>query len=149
MLNKRAERRARELEEVQRERAVEKRRFEKARRRNGKSELALELELLSLSDIDAARRRQQLAKEGIQVHVHEEWQQKWEQQQAAFADAHHTPSFANMVLKGYSASGPALGASPPLRCRSPDAGPACPSPDFGSGRSPQFGTMCGSTRPPT
>ena len=43
---------------------------------------------------------------------------------AAFADAHHTPSFANMVLKGYSASGPALGASPPLRCRSPDAGPA-------------------------
>ncbi|KAL1499799.1 hypothetical protein AB1Y20_012484 [Prymnesium parvum] len=133
-LDKRAERRARAREEEARAEAAERRRREKERQRYGKSELARELERLNLAAGHVAHR---LAEEAPSIEVHEEWQRKWEQQQTAFADSFQTPSFAAMVEKGYSASGPALGSSPALKPRaSPESAPSRASPDGGAARSP-------------
>ena len=122
-LARRAERRSQRIKQEARAEAAQ---LEKEReaRRHGRSALALELEMISLDEVEAARRRQQLAAEAIQVQVGSEWEAQWQQQQQSIA-ARKVPSFAQMALKGFAATGPALSSSPEV---GPSCSPLTPSP---------------------
>ena len=116
-LAKRAERRQKKLEEEKREEKAQREK-EKEARRHGRSALAFELEMISLDEAEAARRRQQLATDAPAIEVAPEWQEQWQQQQQSQA-SRQLPSFATMALKGFAATRPALSSS-----LSPELGPS-------------------------
>ena len=132
-LARRAERRQKKADEERATELAARREREKDARRHGRSALAFELEMMSLDDVAKARRRQELMSQAAlpAVEVAPEWEEQWRQQQEAAA-ARQQVSFATMALKGFGATGPALGAasSPELGPvpRSPSSGPVALSP---------------------
>lgn len=134
-LSRRAERRAKKAEDERASEAAAKREREKDARRHGKSTLAYELEMMSLDDVDKARRRQELISQAAlpAIEVGTEWEERWKQEQQDAA-ARRQVSFATMALRGFGATGPALGAA----ASSPEHGPLSRSPSHGPvSRSPR------------
>jgi len=128
-LKRRADRRLRTKEEELRQKDEEERR-ESERRKHGKSALAEELETMSLSAREAARRRQQSQYAAPEIHLAPEWQLQWEQQQQQ-QQQQETPSFASIAQFGFGASGPSLqlaSSSPPLASSRSTLSPPCASP---------------------
>ena len=130
-LTRRVERRRAKLAEERAAEAAAQRDREERARKHGRSALAFELEMMSLDEVDAARRRQELMSTAMlpDVEVAPEWHEQWSQQQAAAA-ARQQVSFATMALRGFAATGPTLAAS-----ASPEHGPSSPS--YGPSRSPR------------
>ena len=104
-----------------------------------------------MHQIEALRRRQQLAREAIEISITSEWEAQWQAQQE---ERSQVPSFARMVHEGFGASGPTLaqaaspGASPgasPLHGPSPwpVAGTAHASVSSGGGASSAQHGACG------
>jgi hypothetical protein len=83
----------------------------------------VELEMMTLDEAEAARRRQQLACDAPAIQVAPEWEAQWEAQQQS-QTARQLPSFAQMALKGFAASGPALTRNE----TSPEFGPSRAAP---------------------
>ena len=73
------------------------------------------------SQVEAHRRRQQLARDAIEISIGSEWEAQWTAQQEA-RQAVNLPSFARMVHEGFGASGPTL-----AQAASPGASPALAS----------------------
>ena len=85
----------------------------------------------SHSQIEALRRRQQLAREAIEISITSEWEAQWQAQQE---ERSQVPSFARMVHEGFGASGPTL-----AQAASPGASPGA-SPLHGPSPWPVAGT---------
>ena len=76
--------------------------------------------------VEALRRRQQLAREAIEISIGSEWEAQWQAQQE---ERSQVPSFARMVHEGFGASGPTLSTTL-AHAASPGASPGA-SPSHG------------------
>jgi len=133
-IGKRAENRTRKRREeakLQREAQQSEREAQQQASKAGRSALGLELELMSMDEVQARQRRQQLAREAVfEIAVGEEWEAQWQAQQET---SRQVPSFARMVHEGFAASGPTLEQAVRSPGASPSLSPASCPPAAGAG----------------
>jgi len=114
-LSRRVERRKHKEREEARAAAAQSDRDREAKElasKHGRSALAMELQMLSLSDVEALRLKQQLATNAPQISPSSEWSEQWNSQQAAVV-AKELPTWSRMVHMGFAATGPSLVSSNP------------------------------------